>query len=99
MKKTFAFIWLLAGVLLTATSHAQAQDYSLSGRIASKADGAGLPGASMLVEGTNRGTSTNADALGLSITSKVGSYYTAATAPGVVRTYAELLSIKAELTH
>ena len=61
MKKTYAFICLLAGVLLMATSHAQAQDYSLTGRIASKTDGAGLPGASVLVKGTNRGTSTNSE--------------------------------------
>ena len=61
MKRNFAFIWLLAGVLLTVASTAQAQDYSLTGRIASKTDGAGLPGASVLVKGTNRGTSTNAD--------------------------------------
>ncbi len=61
MKKTFAFICLLAAVFLIATSHAQAQDYSLSGRIVSKTDGAGLPGASVLIKGTNRGTSTNSE--------------------------------------
>ena len=44
-------------------------------------------------------SNSDANALGLSKTSKVGSYFTAATAPGVVMTYAELLFIKAELAH
>ena len=61
MKRTFAFVGLLGIILLAGASHAQAQDYSLTGRIASKTDGVGLPGASVLVKGTNRGTSTNSD--------------------------------------
>ncbi len=44
-------------------------------------------------------SNSDANALGLSKTSKVGSYFTAATAPGVLMTYAELLFIKAELAH
>ncbi|GHB77460.1 SusD/RagB family nutrient-binding outer membrane lipoprotein [Persicitalea jodogahamensis] len=42
-------------------------------------------------------SNSDANALGLSKTSKVGAYFTAATAPGVIMTYAELLFIKAEL--
>lgn len=37
-----------------------------------------------------------ANALGLSATSKVGKYFTAATAPGVLMSYSEVLFIKAE---
>ncbi len=44
-------------------------------------------------------SNSDANALGLSKTSKVGSYFTAATAPGVVMTYAELLFIKSELAY
>lgn len=44
-------------------------------------------------------SNSDANALGLSKTSKVGSAFTAATAPGVIMTYAELLLIKAELAH
>jgi hypothetical protein len=44
-------------------------------------------------------SNSDANALGLSKTSKVGSYFTAATAPGIIMTYAELLFIKAELAH
>lgn len=44
-------------------------------------------------------SNSDANALGLSKTSKVGSAFTAATAPGVIMTYAELMLIKAELAH
>ena len=44
-------------------------------------------------------SNSDANALGLSKTSKVGSYFTAATAPGVIMTYAELLFIKAEMAY
>lgn len=44
-------------------------------------------------------SNSDANALGLSNTSKVGSYFTAATAPGVMMTYAELMFIKAELAN
>ncbi len=40
---------------------------------------------------------SDANALGLSKTSTVGSYFVAATAPGVIMPYSELLFIKAEL--
>lgn len=41
-------------------------------------------------------SASDANALGLSKTSKVGTYFTSATAPGVIMSYAELLFIKAE---
>lgn len=44
-------------------------------------------------------SNSDANALGLSKTSKVGSAFTAATAPGVIMTYSELMLIKAELAH
>ncbi|WP_234735826.1 SusD/RagB family nutrient-binding outer membrane lipoprotein [Tellurirhabdus bombi] len=42
---------------------------------------------------------SDANALGLSKTSKVGNLFVAATAPGVIITYAELLLIKAEFAY
>ncbi|MCC9135960.1 SusD/RagB family nutrient-binding outer membrane lipoprotein [Pontibacter silvestris] len=42
---------------------------------------------------------SDANALGLSKTSKVGAYFTAATAPAVLMSYAELLLIKAEAAY
>lgn len=42
---------------------------------------------------------SDANALGLSKTSKVGNYFVAATAPGVLMSYAELLFIKAEFAY
>ncbi len=42
---------------------------------------------------------SEANALGLSKTSKVGSYFTAATAPAMLMSYAELLFIKAEAAY
>ncbi|GAB3985483.1 SusD/RagB family nutrient-binding outer membrane lipoprotein [Spirosoma daeguense] len=42
---------------------------------------------------------SDANSLGLSKTSKVGNYFVAATAPGVLMSYAELLFIKAEFAY
>jgi hypothetical protein len=42
---------------------------------------------------------SEANALGLSRTSKVGAYFTAATAPAVLMSYAEVLFLKAEAGH
>jgi hypothetical protein len=42
---------------------------------------------------------SEANAMGLSRTSKVGTYFTAATAPAILMSYAELLFIKAEAAH
>ncbi|HWV30606.1 MAG TPA: SusD/RagB family nutrient-binding outer membrane lipoprotein [Dyadobacter sp.] len=44
-------------------------------------------------------SSSDANALGLSKTSKVGDYFVAATAPGVIMSYAELLFLKAEFAY
>ncbi len=44
-------------------------------------------------------SSSDANALGLTKTSKVGNYFVAATAPGVIMTYAELLFLKAEFAY
>ncbi len=44
-------------------------------------------------------SASDANALGLSKTSKVGNYFVAATAPGVLMSYAELLFIKAEFAY
>lgn len=62
MKKSYALLFLLLSVMIIDTARAQdSQDYALSGRITAKTDGSGLPGASILVKGTNRGTSTTSD--------------------------------------
>lgn len=42
---------------------------------------------------------SDANALGLSKTSKVGAFFTSATSPGVIMSYAELLFIKAEFAY
>ncbi len=44
-------------------------------------------------------SASDANALGLSKTSKVGNYFVASTAPGVIMSYAELLFIKAEFAY
>lgn len=44
-------------------------------------------------------SASDANALGLSKTSKVGAFFTSATAPGVLMSYAELLFIKAEFAY
>ena len=44
-------------------------------------------------------SNADANALGLSKTSKVGAYFVSATAPGVIMSYTELLFIKAELAY
>ncbi len=43
--------------------------------------------------------SSDANELGLTKTSKVGNYFVAATAPGVIMTYAELLFLKSEFAY
>lgn len=47
---------LLSCSLLTA-----AQDRALTGRVLSKSDGTGLPGANVIIKGTDRGSTTNAN--------------------------------------
>ncbi len=62
MKRNYSLLWMLLSVMIFSTAGAQdSQDYPLSGRITAKTDGSSLPGASILVKGTNRGTSTTSD--------------------------------------
>jgi TonB-linked SusC/RagA family outer membrane protein len=59
MKKLFTmgFMSLLAILSLTGFG----QDLAIKGKVTSKGDGGALPGASVLVKGTSRGSTTNAD--------------------------------------
>ena len=63
MKKTLR-VWLLAGVMLAAWSLLApptfAQDRTIQGKV-SEENGSPLPGVSVLVKGTQRGTTTNAE--------------------------------------
>ncbi len=52
--RNILFLWLLCGL------SAFAQDITISGRVTATDDGAGLPGVSIQVKGTNRGTTTDA---------------------------------------
>ncbi|GAB3225627.1 SusC/RagA family TonB-linked outer membrane protein [Spirosoma arcticum] len=58
MKKFFLFSWLLT--VLTVLP-ALAQDVTVSGRVTSSEDKSGLPGVSVQLKGTTRGTTTDAD--------------------------------------
>lgn len=61
---------------------------------------ANLPADGGTYKGVPNGlSSSDANALGLTKTSKVGNYFVAATAPGVIMTYAELLFLKAEFAY
>jgi len=61
---------------------------------------ANLPADGGTYKGVPNGlASSDANALGLTKTSKVGNYFTSATAPGVIMTYAELLFLKAEFAY
>ena len=61
---------------------------------------ANLPADGGTYKGVPNGlASSDANALGLTKTSKVGNYFVAATAPGVIMTYAELLFLKAEFAY
>jgi TonB-linked SusC/RagA family outer membrane protein len=48
-------------VFLLLSMESLAQDKTLKGRITSRSDGAGLPGANVLIKGTDRGSTTNAN--------------------------------------
>ena len=61
---------------------------------------ANIPADGGAYKGVSNGlSSSDAAALGLTKTSKVGDYFVAATAPGVIMTYAELLFLKAEFAY
>jgi TonB-linked SusC/RagA family outer membrane protein len=48
-------------LMLSLLAQAVAQDRAVSGRITDRANGQGLPGVTVLLKGTNTGTSTNSD--------------------------------------
>ncbi len=58
--KYFGRCWVLCLVLLGTAYHASAQKV-ITGRVSSVADGATLPGVSVLQKGTNNGTTTDAN--------------------------------------
>ncbi|WAC12324.1 carboxypeptidase-like regulatory domain-containing protein [Dyadobacter pollutisoli] len=49
------------GGLLLLCSHANAQSREVTGKVTSKEDGSPLPGVTIFLKGTNRGTTTNSD--------------------------------------
>ncbi len=59
MKKKFTI--LIAIFLLTFTVTGQAQEKNISGTVTAKSDGLGLPGVSIVVQGTTKGTETDFD--------------------------------------
>ncbi|MBD2751613.1 SusC/RagA family TonB-linked outer membrane protein [Spirosoma validum] len=59
MREFFTRCCLVAFLLLSVVGFAQ--DKTLKGRVTSKSDGSGLPGANVLIKGTDRGSTTNAN--------------------------------------
>ena len=59
MDGIFTRCCLVAFLLLSVVSFAQ--DKTVKGRVTSKSDGSGLPGANVLIKGTDRGSTTNAN--------------------------------------
>ena len=59
MNGIFTRCCLVAFLLLSVVSFAQ--DKTVKGRVTSKSDGSGLPGANVLIKGTDRGSTTNAN--------------------------------------
>ncbi|CCH54860.1 TonB-dependent receptor plug [Fibrisoma limi BUZ 3] len=59
MINFFTRCCLIACLLISVVSFAQ--DKTIKGRITSRSDGTGLPGANVLVKGTDRGSTTNAN--------------------------------------
>ncbi|MDI1304026.1 MAG: carboxypeptidase-like regulatory domain-containing protein, partial [bacterium] len=52
---------LLFSVFMLQSGFAQQRSLTVSGKITSSNDGMGIPGASVVVEGTNKGTTTDFD--------------------------------------
>ncbi|MEY3918544.1 MAG: hypothetical protein RLZZ132_880 [Bacteroidota bacterium] len=52
---------LLSGIMLLLSIQIFAQDRTVSGKVTSSDDGSGIPGASVAVKGTSKGTSTDMD--------------------------------------
>uniref|UniRef100_UPI003B3A0FD8 carboxypeptidase-like regulatory domain-containing protein n=1 Tax=Spirosoma sp. TaxID=1899569 RepID=UPI003B3A0FD8 len=59
MREIFTRCCLAALLLLSVVGFAQ--DKTLKGRVTSRSDGSGLPGANVLIKGTDRGSTTNAN--------------------------------------
>ena len=61
MRKKLLSKVLLSGIMLLLSIQIFAQDRTVSGKVTSSEDGAGIPGASVSVRGTSKGTSTDVD--------------------------------------
>jgi len=59
MKKQFTTTFLSFLMLLSMVSYGQ--ELAIKGKVVSKGDGGALPGASVLIKGTSRGSTTNAE--------------------------------------
>ncbi|WP_266367977.1 SusC/RagA family TonB-linked outer membrane protein [Tellurirhabdus rosea] len=58
MKRSFTGLWLVLWLCTLGTAFAQSR--TITGKIVSAADGSGLPGANVIIKGTDRGTTANA---------------------------------------
>ena len=61
MRKKLLSKVLLSGIMLLLSIQIFAQDRTVSGKVTSSDDGSGIPGASVAVKGTSKGTSTDMD--------------------------------------
>jgi TonB-linked SusC/RagA family outer membrane protein len=61
MRKKLLSKVLLSGIMLLLSIQIFAQDRTVSGKVTSSDDGSGIPGASVSVKGTSKGTSTDMD--------------------------------------
>ena len=61
MRKKLLSKVLLSCVMLLLSIQIFAQDRTVSGKVTSSDDGSGIPGASVSVKGTSKGTTTDAD--------------------------------------
>ncbi len=59
MRKLFTISFM--SLLLVLSLAGYGQELAIKGKVTSKGDGGALPGASILVKGTNRGSTTNSD--------------------------------------
>jgi TonB-linked SusC/RagA family outer membrane protein len=61
MRKKLLSKVLFSGLMLLLSIQIFAQDRTVSGKVTSSEDGLGIPGASIAIKGTTRGTATDAD--------------------------------------
>ncbi|MEY2761889.1 MAG: hypothetical protein RLZZ96_1789, partial [Bacteroidota bacterium] len=61
MRKKLLSKVLFSGLLLLLSIQIFAQDRTISGKVTSSEDGLGIPGASVAIKGTTRGTATDVD--------------------------------------